>query len=265
MIRSLLALTIAAVSAFAGGTSSASEPASDAAVAPPSLEKIADGVWIHKSHKIVEPYGPVLSQGLVVKTGGGVILVDTAWNAEDTEALLGAIADTVGGRPQLAVVTHAHEDKMGGMAALAHVDTAAFELTNADAPARGLLPAKISLSRGTIDKPLSVRLVGPNGEVAAQGEVEIFYPGPGHTRDNIVVYYAPAKVLFGGCLIRPADAANLGNTADADIANWANAARAVAARFPDAEIVIPSHGPRGGRELLDHTIALAEAAAKNAQ
>lgn len=90
--------------------------------------------------------------------------------------------------------------------------------------------------------------------------LEFFYPGPGHTRDNIVVYYAPAKVLFGGCLIRPGGSDNLGNTADGDVAGWADAVRRVAAQFPEAEIVIPSHGPPGGRELLDHTIALAEAA-----
>ena len=90
---------------------------------------------------------------------------------------------------------------------------------------------------------------------------EVLYPGPGHTRDNIVVYYPDAKVLFGGCLIRPGGSDNLGNTADADVVHWAEAVRNVAAAFPDAEIVIPSHGPMGGRELLDHTIALAEAAA----
>ncbi|MHA7872001.1 MAG: MBL fold metallo-hydrolase, partial [Hyphococcus sp.] len=88
----------------------------------------------------------------------------------------------------------------------------------------------------------------------------VFHPGPGHTRDNIVVYYEPAKVLFGGCLIRPDGSTNLGNTADGDVGNWANAVRNVAKQFPDAEIVIPSHGPMGRRALLDHTIALAEAA-----
>lgn len=97
--------------------------------------------------------------------------------------------------------------------------------------------------------------------IAGKIGLKDFYPGPGHTRDNIVIYYAPAKVLFGGCLIRPGGATDLGNTADGDVANWADAAREVAAEFPDAEIVIPSHGPPGGRELLDHAIALAEAAA----
>lgn len=230
--------------------------------AAPSLERVAENVWLHKSWYEVPGYGPILSQGMVIKTDAGILLVDTAWTDNDTGLLVELIKAEAGETPRAAIVTHAHNDKMGGMAAAnALMDTAAFEMTNADAPARGLTPARHSISMAQIDKPLTMQLSAPDGSVVARGEVELLYPGPGHTRDNIVVYYAPAKILFGGCLIRPGDATNLGNAADADVAHWADAVREVAARFPEAEIVIPSHGEKGGRELLDHTIALAEAAA----
>jgi len=51
----------------------------------------------------------------------------------------------------------------------------------------------------------------------------------------------------------------MGNTDDADIAHWDDAVVAVEARYPDARIIVPSHGPPGGRELLRHTIDLARA------
>jgi glyoxylase-like metal-dependent hydrolase (beta-lactamase superfamily II) len=231
-------------------------------VPPPSLEKIADNVWIHKSYKIVEPWGPVLSQGLVIDTDNGVILVDTAWTDQETDDLLQLIVEEAGALPAMAVVTHAHDDKMGGMAALhrAGVETYAHYLSNKDAPARGLSPAKSEMFRSGDFQILAIG--GPAAEagvVEADG-VSVYYPGPGHTRDNIVVYYAPEKVLFGGCLIRPGASNTLGYTADGDISHWAQATRSVAERFPAAEIVIPSHGAAGGRELLDHTMALAEAA-----
>jgi glyoxylase-like metal-dependent hydrolase (beta-lactamase superfamily II) len=231
-------------------------------VPPPSLEKIADNVWVHKSYRVVEPWGMVLSQGMVVKTGAGVILVDTAWDDADTEKLLDLIGSEVGAPPNVAIVTHAHNDKMGGVAALhrAGVETYAHHLSNEDAPSRGLSPAKSEMFRSGDFEVLE--LGGPDTEAGAAGPdgVSVFYPGPGHTRDNIVVYYAPAKVLFGGCLIRPSASHNLGNTADGDISHWGEATRSAAERFPEAEIVIPSHGAAGGRELLDHTMALAEAA-----
>ncbi|MBB5517589.1 subclass B1 metallo-beta-lactamase [Amphiplicatus metriothermophilus] len=242
---------LALFSAFAAA--SATLAAAQEAPAP-SLEPAGENVWIHKSYAVIEPWGPVLSQGLVVRTEAGVTLVDTAWNDADTEALLALIEDALGEKPSLAVLTHAHADKMGGSGALekAVIASLAHALSNADAPVRGLAPAR----RGEPAAP---------GEALSAPEIPddlvVFYPGPGHARDNIVVYHRPSKVLFGGCLIRPADASSLGNTADADIANWANAVRAVAARFPEAETVIPSHGSAGGRALFDHTIALAETAA----
>lgn len=246
---------------LAGACAHAPADEETATLPPPSLEKIADGVWIHKSYEIVEPWGPVLSQGLVIDMGENVALVDTAWTDEDTFELLDAIEALTGEQPDIAIITHAHNDKMGGVGALQErrIGGRAHPLTNEDAPARGLKKTLFTILNGADRETLFGE--SENG-AAGEGPITVFYPGPGHTRDNIVVYYAPAKVLFGGCLIRPGGSSNLGNTADGDVGHWAEAVRKVAEAFPEAEIVIPSHGAPGGRELLDHTIALAEAAAK---
>lgn len=262
MIRRFLLAFATALSLAAAGCSTIRSMLGEekAAGAPaPSLEKIAEGVWVHKTYENLPQIGSFLSQGLMIDTGGGVLLVDTAWTNHDTETLLVLIKNAAGEMPELAIVTHAHNDKMGGMQALidAKIAARAHPLTNEDAPGRGLRPAPMTILGG---KDFDTLFGESDGAREVRGPVQVFYPGAGHTRDNIVVYYAPAKVLFGGCLIRPANARNLGNTADADVTHWADAVRAVAARFPEAEIVIPSHGAMGGRELLDHTIAFAEAA-----
>jgi metallo-beta-lactamase class B len=36
--------------------------------------------------------------------------------------------------------------------------------------------------------------------------LQAYYPGAGHTRDNIVVWVPQDKVLFGGCLIKSLEA-----------------------------------------------------------
>lgn len=223
------------------------------AAAPPpavTLAPLAEGVWIHASYADVPRFGRVLSQGLVVRSSEGVLVVDTAWTEADTRVLLEEVRAQAGAHVVGVVVTHAHADKMGGVGALhaAGFRSYAHRFTNADAPARGLVPT-------------SDALFADGSSVQALASVEIFHPGEGHTRDNLVVYVPTARVLFGGCLVRPGDATDLGNTADANVAQWADAVRAVAARYPDARVVVPSHGAAGGRELLDHTIALAEAAA----
>jgi glyoxylase-like metal-dependent hydrolase (beta-lactamase superfamily II) len=135
---------------------------------------------------------------------------------------------------------------MGGVAALhrAGVETFAFAKTNEAAPGRGLVPTRRSL-------PFKADV-----EVLAGGALEAFYPGAGHTADNIVVYVKPAAVLFGGCLVRPNESNGLGNTADADVGHWDAAVAAVKARYPDARIVVPSHGAPGAPAMLDHTISV---------
>ena len=253
-----LKIIVVAITLFGCATgASNSDGAGNATLPPPSLEQIADGVWIHKSYHHIEPWGPILSQGLIVQSYGGaeLFLVDTAWNNADTERLIELIKVELGAIPTTAIITHAHDDKMGGIETLHKygIETAAHKFTNEDAPKRGLTPASESYDLDTSH----MMVIAGSG-----GFYEVYYPGPGHTRDNIVVHTLDgAKILFGGCLIRPGDSNTLGNTADGDVPNWADAVHNVANAFPEAEIIIPSHGPMGGRELLDHTIALAEEAA----
>ena len=91
--------------------------------------------------------------------------------------------------------------------------------------------------------------------------VEVFYPGPAHTRDNVVAFLPELGILFGGCMFRPLEL-NIGNTADADLAAYAESVRRVIAKFGhDTRVVVPGHGRLGGPELLQHTLELAVAAA----
>lgn len=208
-------------------------------------QQIAPSVWVHTSYKDLGNGVPVASNGLLVRSGDELLLVDTAWTVEQTRDILEWAQQETGRTVTRAVVTHAHEDKMGGLAALhdEQIPTLASRETNRAASERELTPATRTLA-----------FDGPEPIVQ---DVEAFYPGPGHTEDNIVVYIADSRILFGGCLIRPASASTLGNTADADVAHWSTAVEKVSHRYPEAQIVVPSHGKWGDRTLLSHTIDLA--------
>ena len=86
--------------------------------------------------------------------------------------------------------------------------------------------------------------------------VEVAWPGPGHTEDNVVVYFPQRRLLFGGCLVLGRD--KIGNSADADLVNWAESVRTLDQY--DVDIVIPGHGDRLDPGLVEHTIALLEEA-----
>ncbi len=220
--------------------------------------RLDDTVWLHSTFTTVEKWGRVISNGLIVTKGRQAILIDTAWDDEQTSVILEWASTTLGSPITAAVVTHAHSDKIGGLKALreAQIPSYAHPKTNTLAPSRGLLPADYNLVL-LADGHLQAPQQQGNNMVSL---LDIFYPGHGHSEDNIVVRVKDSPVLFGGCFIRPKGSKSLGNTADASIADWAVAAQKLPDEFPEASIIVPSHGSPAGRELLSLTYQLAVAA-----
>ncbi|HLG38812.1 MAG TPA: hypothetical protein VI461_04050, partial [Chitinophagaceae bacterium] len=81
------------------------------------------------------------------------------------------------------------------------------------------------------------------------------YFGEGHTKDNVIGYFPEDNAVFGGCLIKEANAKK-GNLADANVKEWAVTVQKLKQKYPLARIVIPGHGKPGGTELFDYTIKL---------
>ncbi|MBB6523829.1 subclass B1 metallo-beta-lactamase [Pseudoteredinibacter isoporae] len=220
---------------------------SDAVYKDIEFTRLSDRVWMHTSYKTVGKWGRVPANGLIVLGEERVTLVDTAWDNEQTEFILEWTQNKLKRDITHAVFTHAHSDKMGGVAALHkhNVQTWASALSNKLAPSHDLEPAKFELAFNAqnLSEDLSPFVV--------------LYPGAGHTHDNIVVYLPAEKIIYGGCLIRPGNSISLGNTRDGDVLAWANTVETVADNFPDAKQVIPTHGAPGSRKLLSHTIDLA--------
>jgi glyoxylase-like metal-dependent hydrolase (beta-lactamase superfamily II) len=219
---------------------------------PLSLREVAGGIWVHTSWKTLPGVGHFPSNGAVIAGDGAALVVDTAWEHPDSLLLWAEVQRLTGAPPRRIVVSHAHDDRMSGLAVLhpLGMQSLAHELTQADAPARGLERARETWS-GRLHRL----------DVGGRA-VELFHPGAAHTRDNVVAFVPDCGFLFGGCMIRAADQNALGNVADADLAAWPVSARAVAARYgQDAKIVVPGHGKVGDTACLSRTVELADAAA----
>jgi metallo-beta-lactamase class B len=67
------------------------------------------------------------------------------------------------------------------------------------------------------------------------------------------VFFPKYDVLFGGCIVKSADAKSIGNTADAQVKNWPAVIDAMLKRYKNVSVVIPGHGEPGGYDLLVHT------------
>ena len=88
------------------------------------------------------------------------------------------------------------------------------------------------------------------------GLLEIYYPGPSHSRDNLIVYFPDKKLLFGGCAVKSVRSKNLGFTGDAVMSEWPKSLNKVLYRYNDSLLVVPGHGEVGGLELIKHTLEL---------
>jgi len=86
--------------------------------------------------------------------------------------------------------------------------------------------------------------------------LEVYYPGPSHSKDNLIVYFPDKKLLFGGCAVKSIQSKNLGFTGDAVMSEWPKSLKRVLNRYNDVMLLVPGHGEVGGLELITHTLEM---------
>ena len=103
--------------------------------------------------------------------------------------------------------------------------------------------------------------LGRTSNRAQLGPLKVFYPGPGHTSDNITVGIDGTDIAFGGCLIKDSKAKSLGNLGDADT----RALRRVSARVwcgvPQGQHDRDEPFRPDSRAAITHTARMADKAA----
>jgi glyoxylase-like metal-dependent hydrolase (beta-lactamase superfamily II) len=210
------------------------------------VSKLAPDLWLHTTTAIITEdqsmYFP--ANGLILEGDHGSVLIDTGYFPEQAELLLKWSKGSLRRPITQAVATHFHRDRTGGIPALEAVgiSTVAHPLT-----------CELARSHGTPVPTASADFVGGTARLA--GQCELFLPGAGHTRDNIVAWLPRQRVLFGGCLLKSVTSADLGNLADAVVDDWAGSARRVSERYPTRQLTIPGHGIIGG-DPIGHTLVL---------
>lgn len=208
------------------------------------VEQISPHVYIHHSYLETDSFGLVECNGMVISKGGKAIIVDTPTNEKSAKKLYDWIVEELNAEIIAVLPTHFHEDCLGGLEFYHEQGIPSY------ATSKTLKLAKsnqVTVPQNGFKSQMELSLDG--------SKVNCFYPGEGHTRDNMVVYFAQDSVLFGGCLIK-SDGSNKGYLGDANVADWSQSVIKVKENFPDTKIVIPGHGQHGSTGLLDYTIQL---------
>ena len=214
---------------------------------PIGLQKIADGVWVHTSIYSFPGAGNVPSNGLVVEEEDGLILIDTAWGEMATGALLEKLKTETGKDVKKLVITNHHFSRLAGVDMLERQGVTVF--THPQTPT-------LSAALATPVPDTSVASLTEAGSRNKVGPIEIAYPGPGNTADNLVVYVPASKVLFAGTIVRGKGSPALSNFERADMKSWPKSLSWIKQTYPEASLVVPGHGKGSKLDLIDDTLAL---------
>jgi metallo-beta-lactamase class B len=189
------------------------------------------------------------SNSMYLVTDRGVALIDGPWDSTQCQPLLDSIYRRHHQKVVLCIATHFHEDRTRALDFLRERGIATYSSAGTYA---------LCLKN---HKPLAEHIFTRDTVFhVGNASFSTFYPGEGHSRDNIVVWFPADKVLYGGCFVKSTEADGLGNVADANVAEWPHSVRRLMDKYPHPAFVVPGHQGWSDRGSLQHTMDLLRAA-----
>ncbi len=186
------------------------------------------------------------ANGMYLLTNNGVVLFDTPWDTTQFQPLLDNIKLKHNKSVTLCIVTHWHSDRTEGLEYYKNkgIRTYTTFLTDELSQKNNKKRAEFLITKDTVFN-------------IGQYSFVTYYPVEGHTADNIVVWFSNEKILYGGCLIKGADAKNLGYLGDANVVEYETTLKKVQKKCPDPKFIIISHSDWNNINSLKHSIKLA--------
>lgn len=208
--------------------------------------KLTEDLYVYTNYKLFSG-AQFPSNSMYLVTNEGVVLFDTPWDETQFQPLLDSIEKRHGKKVIMCIATHFHADSSAGLEYYSSkgIKTYTSKMTyDITMQKKEGSPAKYTFENDTIFK------VGGK-------TFETFYPGKGHSPDNIVIWVKDEKVLYGGCFVKSVENDDLGNLSDADVEAWDDSVGRVLGKYPKPLYVIPGHfGWSKGDKALKHTMKL---------
>lgn len=200
---------------------------------------------LYKEHK-------VSANGMYLVTPEGVVLFDTPWDTTQFQPLLDSIKLKHNKKVLMCIATHFHEDRTAGLEYYRQqgIKTYTSALTDELSKKNNKKRAEFVIAK---DSVFSI------GKYSFQ----TYYPGEGHTSDNIIIWFKQQRIIYGACLIKSAEDEDLGNLGDANKLEYATTIKRVQKKCPNPKYVIVGHGDWTSIKSLEHTLFMAEELRKN--
>ena len=197
---------------------------------------------------------PIPSNGMYLVTNKGVVMFDTPWDTTQFQPLLDSIKNRHNKCVVLCIATHFHDDKTAGLKYYRQQGIQTYTTKKTD-----------ELSKTSGKKRAEFLIKNDTVFTVGQYSFETYFPGPGHTADNIVLWFAKEKILYGGCLIKSTEDDDLGYLGDASINDYATTIKNVQKKCKKPTFVIIGHGDWSSTKSLQHTLTMAQELKKKNQ
>jgi glyoxylase-like metal-dependent hydrolase (beta-lactamase superfamily II) len=208
------------------------------------INHLSGDFYIYTTYKNLNG-APFPSNSMYLVTTNGIVLFDTPWDSLQFQSLLDSIEMKHHLQVVLCISTHFHADRTAGLAYYNALGIATYSSKQT-----------FDLCAVRNEKQSAHYFLNDTMFVVGNHTFSTYYPGAGHSPDNIVIWFEDEKVLYGGCFIKSMEVNNLGNLGDADIDAWKIAIDKVRKKFPSAIFIIPGHFGWGDDKSLDHTAKL---------
>lgn len=201
--------------------------------------------YIYTTYSVYEG-SQIPAHGMYLVTRTGVVLFDTPWDTTQFQPLLDSIKARHGKEVSICIATHWHNDRTAGLEYYRQlgIKTYATALTDAWCRKNNMKRAEFMVEKDTLFR-------------IGQYAFETYYPGEGHTADNIIIWFKKQRILYGGCLIKGANAENLGYLGDGNKEAYETTLKRVQQKCPRPKFIVVSHHDWTNNRSLEHSIELA--------
>ncbi|MBL7791390.1 MAG: BlaB/IND/MUS family subclass B1 metallo-beta-lactamase [Saprospiraceae bacterium] len=196
----------------------------------------------------------VPANGMYLVTDNGVVMFDTPWDTTQFQPLLDSIKFRHNKIVVMSMATHWHSDKTAGLEYYRQqgIKTYTTILTDEFSKKNNHKRAEFLMKNDTVFN-------------IGQYAFETYYPGEGHTADNIVIWFEKEKILYGGCLIKGVDDKNLGNLSDANVTEYTSTLKNVQKKCRKPKFIIIAHSDWKNTNSLKHSLMMAKELRKKNQ
>ncbi len=210
------------------------------------ITRLSGDFYIYTTYNLYQGQR-IPANGMYLATSKGVVIFDSPWDTTQFQPLLDSIRVKHQQPVVLCIPTHFHEDRTAGLDYYRQQGIKTYTTVLTD-----------ELSKKNHKKRAEFLIAKDTVFSIGQYSFETYYPGQGHTADNIIIWFNQQKILYGACLIKSVEDENLGYLGDANKTEYAATIKKVQQKCPQPNYVIVGHGDWSDVKSVEHTLKMAE-------